>query len=85
MNNESELPADVLGALRLNRKVDAIKLLREHRNLELKEAKQIIDAHIARHPARAGSSSRKTEFGFAPLLFAGLATAVAYALYRFFS
>ena len=50
MNPESELPEDVLAAIHENRKIEAIKLLREHRNIGLKEAKEIVDAYAAEHP-----------------------------------
>ena len=50
MNTESELPEDVLVAIKANRKVDAIKLLREHINIDLKDAKDIVDAYIRNNP-----------------------------------
>ena len=40
-----ELEADVQAALDSGKKVTAIKLLRNHRGLGLKEAKDIVDAH----------------------------------------
>ena len=44
---KSKLPSDVLEALHANRKIEAIKLLREHQNIGLKDAKDIIDAYTA--------------------------------------
>jgi ribosomal protein L7/L12 len=85
MNSEPELPEDVLAAIRANRKIGAIKLLRGHHNIGLKEAKEIVDAHMEQHPSSAGSRSQKAESGFAPLLYAGLVTGLLYAAYRFFS
>ena len=43
------LPDDVLEPLRANRKIYAIKLLREAQNLELKEVKIAIDDYIVKH------------------------------------
>jgi hypothetical protein len=85
MNSEPELSADILAALRANRKIEAIKLLREQRDLGLKEAKHIIDIYIAKQPSSSAGRSRQSEFGIARLLFAGVVTAAIYALYRYFS
>ena len=85
MNSEPELSADVLAALRANRKIEAIKLLREQRDLGLKEAKHIVDTYIAKHPSSSAVRSRQSEIGIARLLFAGVVTAAVYALYKFFS
>ena len=46
MSDKTSLPADVIAAIHANRKIDAIKLLREHRNIGLKEAKQAVDAYV---------------------------------------
>ena len=46
MTDRSSLPSDVVDAIHANRKIDAIKLLREHRGLGLKEAKQEVDAYV---------------------------------------
>jgi hypothetical protein len=85
MNSEPELPDDVLAAIRANRKIGAIKLLRVHQNIGLKEAKDIVDAYIKQHPSSAGSRSQPSESGFAPLLYASLVTGLVYAAYKFFS
>ena len=85
MNSEPELPDDVLAAIRANRKIEAIKLLREHQKIGLKEAKDIVDAYIQQHPASAGSRSQQSGSGFAPLLYASLLTGLVYAAYRFFA
>jgi hypothetical protein len=86
MNDEPELPDDVLAAIRANRKIGAIKLLRKHQNIGLKEAKDIVDAYIQQHPSSAGSRSQQSESGsgFAPLLYASLVTGLIYAAYKFF-
>jgi hypothetical protein len=87
MNNESEFPEDVLTAIRANRKIEAIKLVRKHQNIGLKEAKHLVDAYIEKHPPSVGSRSQRSGSGpgFAPLVFACIVTALVYAAYRFFS
>lgn len=50
MNNEDELEQDVVKSLESGRKIDAIKLLREHRNIGLKEAKDLVDIYIRENP-----------------------------------
>ncbi len=52
MRADDELPGEVVAALREGRKVQAIKVLREHDGLGLKEAKERVDAHIGKHPER---------------------------------
>ena len=55
----SQLPANVLAALKRGRTVEAIKLLREATGLGLKEAKDAIDGHTSGEPialsVRSGS------------------------------
>lgn len=41
-----DLPSDVKDAVHANRKIDAIKLLREQWNLDLKDAKEVVDSYI---------------------------------------
>ena len=47
---EPGLPDDVVAALRDGHKIEAIKQLREARGLDLKTAKEQVDAHLADHP-----------------------------------
>ena len=44
MNTQTELPANVVSAIRSDRKIEAIKLLHEQCNMSLKEAKDAVDA-----------------------------------------
>ena len=62
MNDKNEMPADVVAAINANNKIEAIKLLREQRNIGLKEAKDAVEAYIgesaafSQHaPAKSGS------------------------------
>jgi hypothetical protein len=50
---DSSLGPDVLDALRKGRTIDAIKFLRTEKGIGLKEAKDIIDAHLRSASARA--------------------------------
>lgn len=45
MTKPIDLPVDVIDALHAGRKIEAIKLLRKHRGIDLKEAKDIVDAY----------------------------------------
>src|SRR5207247_788457 len=47
------LPADVVAAIQQGDKIDAIKRLRAVRGLDLKEAKDIVDAYVRRDPLLA--------------------------------
>ena len=79
-----ELPEDVISAIRANRKIDAIKLLRGHRDLGLKEAKHIIDAYVAKNPSILAASPPRADSGIGRLVLVCLVVALAYAGYRFF-
>lgn len=48
-----ELPPEALAALAENKRIEAIKIVREHYGLHLKEAKEKVDAYIGKHPSRA--------------------------------
>jgi len=56
----SELPGDVVQAIMRGRKIEAIKLLRLARGIDLKEAKDAVDRYIARNTSiiRAGAATR---------------------------
>ena len=73
-------------AIRRNRKIDAIKLLREEQKIGLKEAKDIIDAHFAEYrnthaPRRGAGESGSGRH----LLLLVAFRAAAYGLYRLFA
>ena len=82
MTHETELSEKVLGAIARNRKIDAIKLLREEQNLGLKEAKEIVDDYIASNPELANNRPRASGLNLMPLLLAAGVTAIAYLAYR---
>lgn len=47
-----ELPSEALAALAKGRRIEAVKIVREHYGLHLKEAKEKVDAYIGKHPSR---------------------------------
>ncbi len=57
MNQPQELPADVIDAVRRGNKIDAIKLLREHAGIGLKEAKDAVDAFLRASPGVTSTHS----------------------------
>lgn len=85
MNPEFELPSDVLAALHGNRKIEAIKRLREHRNLGLKEAKELVDLYVAEHPNRITHRQPNVETGYGRLLIVALVLVALYVVYRFYA
>lgn len=82
MSDESSLPADVIEAIRSNRKIEAIKLLREDRNLGLKEAKETVDAYVRQNPHL--EVQRNTGGGLGRLVLLILGLMIFYALYKKF-
>ena len=83
MDDQTELSETVLAAIGANRKIDAIKLLRQEQNLDLKKAKDLVDAYIAENPDIAPAKPRKGGFNIMPLLLAAAVTAAVYFAYRF--
>ncbi len=71
MQNDTEnkeLPAEVINALSSGRKIEAIKLLRGEWNIDLKEAKDIVDQHIASDPLLMDKLRREGNNGCFPLI-----------------
>lgn len=85
MNNEMELPPDVLAEIQANRKVNAIKLLRAHQGIGLNEAKEIVDTYIETHPSTIRSSQQEAEGGFGRILLLALGVGLIYAIYKYFT
>jgi hypothetical protein len=82
VDTHDDLPEAVRGAIRAKRKIEAIKLLREHENIDLKEAKDRVEAYAAAHSygiARRPSGSRS--LSNAVIILSAIAAA-AYAAYR---
>ena len=84
MRADDDLPAEVVAALREGRKVQAIKRLREHEGLGLKDAKERVDAHVANYPERypqpePGSGGR---FIFYAVMLLAIALTVRFIIER---
>jgi hypothetical protein len=54
LSRNEELPAEVTLALQRGKKIEAIKLLRLAKKIDLKDAKQAIDGVIAQNPRLYG-------------------------------
>lgn len=85
MNTEIELPADVVAEIESNRKVNAIKLLRSHQGIGLKEAKDIVDAYMEKHPSSARLRAPESEGGVGRILILIIGVVVIYGVYKYFS
>lgn len=80
---EAPLPPDVMQALRNGNKIEAIRLVREHRGLGLREAKLLVDALEAGEPLPHGNLSPVAPRRSSPLLWLAIVLAVAaYIIYR---
>ena len=84
MNTEMEFPPDVIAEIQANRKVTAIKLLRAHKGIGLKEAKELVDAYMEKHPS-SPSGAQKSDGGIGSILLLILGVGVIYALYAYFT
>jgi ribosomal protein L7/L12 len=58
-NSQQDLPSDVVAALKSGSKIEAIKRLRERFGLDLKEAKERVDAYLAQTPENSTSEARR--------------------------
>ena len=85
MNTEMELPADVIAEIQANRKVSAIKLLRAHEGIGLKEAKKIVDAYINKHPSSSHSGAQESEGSFGRIIVLILGVGLIYSIYSYFT
>jgi hypothetical protein len=85
MSSDIELSADVIAEIETNRKVTAIKLLREQQGIGLKEAKEIVDAYQDEHPRDTTHQSRQSQSGIGRLLLVALMIGLAYGLFRYVS
>jgi hypothetical protein len=85
MTIELEFPSDVIAEIQANRKVTAIKLLRAHRGIGLKEAKELVDAYMDQHPSHPRSGAQESEGGISRILLLILGVGAIYALYTYFT
>lgn len=69
MSEERELSPDVVQALQAGRKIEAIKMLRAQRGLDLAEAREQVDLYLAEHPQHH-RGRQHSEMNLIPLLVA---------------
>lgn len=81
-NPDQALPADVIAAIQQGNKIGAIKRLRLARGLELKDAKQIVDAYVRNDPALVRKYQAQSDQARRVMWFV-LAAALAIAWYWF--
>lgn len=84
---DPDLPPEVLDALSRGRKIEAIKLLRESLNLDLKSAKEIIERYQRTHavPEHENLSGMiKEDRTNSRLLWIVLVIAIASVIYFFY-
>ncbi len=85
MDTQSDLPAEVVQALHANRKVEAIKRLRELHGLGLKEAKDVVDTYIAAHPDRVTRRAPPRDYGTGRAILIIVVSALVYSAYQLFT
>ena len=83
MSSTPELSAEVIEAIRANRKIEAIKRLREETGLGLKEAKDAVEAWARQNPQLIPDAPR-SESSVGRVVLVAAVLAAAYAAYRFF-
>jgi len=82
-DHRTDLPADVLEALHANRKILAIRLLREQRDdLDLKASKEAVDAYLKNHPHLARRRRPVEITGRGTLFLAAILILAAWMIYR---
>lgn len=78
-----ELPEEVIAAIEDGRKIEAIKLLREQRNLDLKSAKKAVETHAAARPSPPRPSVVASDSGLPRFILIVIVVAVLYFVYRY--
>ncbi len=81
---DEEPSTEVQNLLLAGRKIDAIKRVREEQNLDLKEAKELVEAYVARHPERF-PEPQSASSGGRFLMYAAILLAMIYTYQHFFT
>lgn len=82
---ESDLPQEVLQAVRDGRKIEAIKLLREATGLGLAHAKVLVDRAARQHaPGHSFPAMREADNGLPRLLKSLLFVLLLFGAYHYF-
>ncbi len=85
MKPEADLPDDVIDEIKAHRKVNAIKLLRQHRRMDLKAAKDLVEAYIEQNPPDPSLMPPEAETGIGRIVLLIVGVGVIFAIYRYFS
>jgi hypothetical protein len=83
MKTDPELPTDVLQQIHANRKIEAIKLLREHRQLDLKVAKDIVDNYMKQNPQSITRTGSRSETGTGRFIYIIIVILLLYMAYQY--
>ena len=81
--SDDELSTEVQNLLAAGRKIDAIKQVRAEQGLDLKEAKELVEAYVARHPDRIPEAPPASSGGRF-LLWAAILMAIVLTYWNFF-
>lgn len=82
-DREAELPADVVAAINENRRIEAIKLLRAHRDLDLAEAKRLVDLYAAQNPRLLAGNAMRDEGSGGKLVIAVIVVVGLYLAWQY--
>jgi Ribosomal protein L7/L12 C-terminal domain len=80
LNPNIELDTDIIEMVKNGRKIDAIKLIRERRNLGLKESKDLVDSYFKQHPELKVIEAERSNGVILGLIFFALVAAVLYKM-----
>ncbi len=78
-----ELPDKVIEAIKRRHKIEAIKLLREEWNIDLKEAKDCVDDYISENKGLPPVRSRSSETGLVRFVLIILTLIILAAVYYY--
>jgi len=84
-DNNPSLPDDVIDALKTGSKIEAIKLLRVTRGIDLKAAKERVEQYMEQNKEVFGSSRQRQDSSAGRFVFFAIIIALAYAGYRYLS
>lgn len=83
VRSSNDLPPSAVEALQQGRKIEAIKILRRERGLDLKQAKDTVDAFAEGQPSLAKSArTPRSDTGIGRLLIVAALSAVVIVAYR---
>jgi ribosomal protein L7/L12 len=81
MTPTTELPPNVVNALSKGRKIEAIKLLRDAERMDLKDAKETVEAYAQSRPEMSAALETASREGVARLLRWALVAVAAFVMW----